>query len=868
MISSSLLLVSSVLGLLILSSAFQQCQISGRFERHLPHSRQAATGPENEADEGSIQHILKKYGFAGRLVTLHEDGLSKRPLPAELYDEGTWKFCLVTGLKPSSPPSPNSDIKPPLFEVLIIMGDSDLFGEKKVVDVGQITTIWDDFYESFYCFNTTDELVAFLQCKHKDALQSLQSNVLATEDAMQNLYNSRIANRLQNPKSALAKKKIPTIAAKFPTLHHLEELFRNLVKVGEDRVSRIVDSALATNYLYTEFCREGDDLQIIRRLISATILSDDAKSGGRFKRRSCQFVECSSFVHGYGCESVTLMNGGWIAVDPSVRAGTEGRKFAEATKQTNNANTSSPVSLTAADERIAHRLECLAMGDVWKNDRPGYDDEEGNLLELDVREALSSMRLPLTADGATKALTQLGRWSLKDSQENKSKRANLIEPWSADVIDAAKKLVTYREYRKSLIASARTKSKNKPCLIDGRVDLSSLPCVCIDAKRATFRDDAIGIRLRSSTGRKVTPSASKWEILIHIADVSNIYNELQFNLLREAAERRGQSRYDLPLGPLHLLPPVALSALALSTDDDNSTNECVTVWAYIDERDGKLIEAGLERTIIACPKALSFDDASKLLEGNQDFSKLSNIRAIITVAERNLSLWSQRRRERSEIAQKREQRLATKELISRELSSASGNVARDDGARGSFQRSRGHRLVDSSLDLYAVAISSLMKRKKEPVPFAAGSGADRGGRLGTAPLRRYIDGMCQRQAIAVLCGHGTPLSLEECKEASKIASRASDTIHNLKSTKKRDLPSTNHNQRGALHKVARHISSTGARRFKAMSTGHNNEVVILGTGAIGRCRGVIGSLKVGQKLLIEVVTIDPERGLLDVSLTS
>jgi len=110
--------------------------------------------------------------------------------------------------------------------------------------------------------------------------------------------------------------------------------------------------------------------------------------------------------------------------------------------------------------------------------------------------------------------------------------------------------------------------------------------------------------------------------------------------------------------------------------------------------------------------------------------------------------------------------------------------------------------------------------------------------------------------------------LDECKEASKIASRASDTVANLRPTKKRDGSIADNKQRGALHKVARHISSTGARKLKAVSTGHNNEVVILGTGAVARCRGVKGTLEGGKKLLIEVITIDPERGVLDVSLTS
>eukprot|EP00986_Skeletonema_menzelii_P016040 scaffold13318_cov137-Skeletonema_menzelii.AAC.6 len=855
--------------LVSLSATAFQCQIKSQIKGRLDHQFHTSTlfaSNEYGTDSGGIQQILKKFGFAGRLVTLHHGDLSERPLPAELYNKGTWKLCLVKGLKlPSS--SNADDAKPPLLQVLI-MDDDGLFAENKVVDIGSITFLWSDFYKSFQ-ISTTDELVKTLESQYKEAIKSLQSNILTTEDAMQNLYNGRLANRSRPPTNrhhqALTKKQIPKIAAKYPQFNHLEELLRNLVKVGEDRSSRMVDSALAMDYLYTDFCREGDDEQLIRRVIAATVLTEDATSGGRFKRRSCQFVECSSILEDGTCESATFVNGGWIAQDPSVRAGTEGRKFAATTKQPKDVANSSPV-MTAADERIAHRMECLAMGDVWKNDRSNNDDEE-NSLELDVREALSSMNLPLTADGATRALIQLGRWSQNDVE---NKKAKVIEPWSAEVIDAAQKLVSYRQKRQVEIASARKKSKEgKPYIVDGRVDLSTLPCVCVDAKRATFRDDSIGIRLRSSTGRKVTP-ASKWEVLIHIADVSNIYfddNESQFKTLRQAAERRGQSRYDLPFGPLHLLPPKALSALALSTDGD-SYNECVTVWAYIDERDGKLIEAGLERTIIGSPTALSFDDATNLLESDSQSvpESLTNTRAIITIAERNLSLWSQRRQERSEAAQKREKRLATKELISKELRAA-GNVARDDGVGGSFQRSRGHRLVDSSLDLYAVAIADLMKQKKKPVPRAAGSGADRGGRLSTAPLRRYIDGMCQRQAVAVLCGHGKPLSLDECKKASKLASRASDTVANLRSTKKRD-GSTNNKQRGALHKVARHISSTGARKLKAVSSGHNNEVVILGTGAVARCRGVKGTLKGGEKLLIEVITIDPERGLLDVRLTS
>ena len=86
-------------------------------------------------------------------------------------------------------------------------------------------------------------------------------------------------------------------------------------------------------------------------------------------------------------------------------------------------------------------------------------------------------------------------------------------------------------------------------------------------------------------------------------------------------------------------------------------------------------------------------------------------------------------------------------------------------------------MVDSSLDLYAFAVGTLINRAKQPIP------PDRGGRLGTAPLRRYIDGLAQRQSLSVLCGYGEPLTSEECHEVSKLAARARDNIANLRSSK-------------------------------------------------------------------------------------
>jgi exoribonuclease R len=418
------------------------------------------------------------------------------------------------------------------------------------ISPGQVTTIWHDFHQTYSL--SSSSLKEELQAAFSSAKSSLQNNILPVEKVMQNLYNNRMANR-SNGGGCLTKKQIPRIAAQSSDPEHAEELLRNLVKVGEDRVSRLVDASLASDYLHTDFATGNEG--IMRRILAATVLTEDAATGGRFRRRGCQFVEA------HDDQQITLLNGGWIAVDASIKSGTEGRKFASlaeeapsSTKQLKNSSTARV--FTAADERIAQRLECLAMGDVWKESNL---DSEQQRLELDVREALTRLNLPLSPDGAKAALIKIGRWS-----ESDGKRNGRIEPWSSEVMDAARALALYENQRRDALAKVCFSTKNQAEL-EGRINLVALPCVCVDAQRATFRDDSIGLRMRSTTGRKVNKAASKWEVLIHIADVSDLYlseekatdgvmiprrDGLDMEVLRGAAKRRGQSRYDLPLGEI------------------------------------------------------------------------------------------------------------------------------------------------------------------------------------------------------------------------------------------------------------------------------------------------------------------------------
>ena len=81
-------------------------------------------------------------------------------------------------------------------------------------------------------------------------------------------------------------------------------------------------------------------------------------------------------------------------------------------------------------------------------------------------------------------------------------------------LNSARVLVKHEETRKDQLEQYLTNNppkKDQDCILEGtrRLNISSLPSICIDAKRASFRDDAIGVRPRASTGRKVVRDASK-----------------------------------------------------------------------------------------------------------------------------------------------------------------------------------------------------------------------------------------------------------------------------------------------------------------------------------------------------------------------
>jgi len=768
-----------------------------------PRTATAATAATTTQSCGSPLETLLREKDCPRLRTLHLQ--EQLPVAAEIFHRGQSVVGHITAIRSAS----RVQVRLPASAAGMVDDDG---STDVTVDFGQITTIW--------CDGGEDDDEDGVHDADAAAATYNNHNPAEVEAALDRLYRDRLSIRVGG--GFLTKKRMGQIVNswKLDDADEQQAAAAVLRKLGQaggvESMHRLVDS----QQLYYGSTEHPTAIQSRRH--AAHCLSVDSALCGRFQRWPSVWVSAtraksksssgsstntnnatsdSSNSQDYGeddaellLDTVTFVNGGWRVLDKSVRVLSEGRKFAERRTDA-SPSSNSRLTTTVADQRILRRLECLAMGEMLvspsssSSPRSRGDDDHSkskDLLELDVREALAALQLPANPQGAREALVRVGHWSGDATQQRHLEK--VLEPWSPPVLAAAR---WYAEETAAVNnnngAGSLVSSNNQ----DLRLDLTHLPTVSVDAARTAFRDDALGIRPRAATGRRVHPEASKWEILVHIADVSDLYvakddgDLIQDHLstLAAAAERRGESRYDLPLGPLHLLPPVALRAM--SFPDNNSVphhHRCVTIWAYIDERSGKLLDAGIERTLVAAPTKLSFAEATALMDGKGSAAALDahkKARAMLLVVERNLKLWSDERRRNSEAARKRESRMAAREAQGGARRRLSGNKPSGDDGRDGFRRTRGHRLVDAALDLYAYASTGLLRKVNAPIPRTPGA-----GRVATAPLRRYIDGQAQRQLLAVLCDYGQPMSLAECKEVFKVASDARNAITNIRARRK------------------------------------------------------------------------------------
>ena len=132
--------------------------------------------------------------------------------------------------------------------------------------------------------------------------------------------------------------------------------------------------------------------------------------------------------------------------------------------------------------------------------------------------------------------------------------------------------------------------------MDFRSNAQEHPAICIDNRRASFFDDAFS--LSPETG----------ELLVHIVDVNEYLR--RFPVLQQTAQERLASTF-LPTGPLHMIPPLALDGLKLSTE---LPNEVITVALSLDDDSGELIGFRVFPSVIGPVVPIDVDSAEDVIQ--------------------------------------------------------------------------------------------------------------------------------------------------------------------------------------------------------------------------------------------------------------
>jgi hypothetical protein len=314
-----------------------------------------------QEDQDEIVNTINNAFIGKRFLSV---STSDFPMVGELYDSGKFQLCIINGLiAPNSISSgkTQASIKvAPLLKVLLIDESSNyqldsVIEEKNItVDVGQLTTIWKFPIQEI----SLKDYATFLSQQLSKAVNTLQQEfpINTGENVMKSLYEDRINRRIS---FTLSKKEIQRITSGVSNQNreHIDQVLRKAIKAGHGEInSKLVDSLVTAKTLFQN--SKGNHHMTTKFLSGAKVLSIDAEQGGRFKRSPCIFISATYSTDENGISvptNLNLFNGGWIAVDESVKVLMEAKKFAQHSAV--KGNETNRKIFTAADERIMYRLE-------------------------------------------------------------------------------------------------------------------------------------------------------------------------------------------------------------------------------------------------------------------------------------------------------------------------------------------------------------------------------------------------------------------------------------------------------------------------------------------------------------------------------
>jgi RNB domain len=551
----------------------------------------------------------------------------------------------------------------------------------------------------------------------------------------------------------------------------------------------------------------------------------------RFKRVQCQLVQTEP--------NIVLSKGGFKPITASVVVSNEILSFTELAKQGANAVTaiSDP-----AHRQIIHGIEMLALGG---------SDAVIDYVIPEAERALKQLGYTPSAQTARKLLLDMGVWTsqkqLQQLEQQKQQQQQQVAatgdssssdttaaaaapivtksrvsflPWTAEALLAAQKLTELRERKTAVLtqgALAEVKDVGTP-LPNGRKDYraAAFRVFCIDNGKANFLDDA------------VSWDAVNGELLIHVADVQGSISE--GSVLDDVGKMRVGTQY-LPHAPLFMMPPVALEALSLSA---KVPNEAVTVALKLNATTGAVESSRIMLTVLPPVVPLSYDAANELLaNGDTELTAMIELTRLSAAAAGRTCATAPSK---------------TVPLLQRDKS---GN------ARSyTYKETPTHLLISEVLALYSGVAVDACRRAGAALPMLVGHGErvlTGRTRFATAPLRRFVDLLAQRQVCAVL-GKRPLLSKKQ----------VGDAVHQLTRRRNKVLAADRvEDEKLKFEALATHCNkskiATGLPHavVQATATGRDNEVSINGLGVLVQIKGKkMQGWQSGDAVSIQISNVD------------
>ncbi|KAJ8906124.1 hypothetical protein NDN08_002622 [Rhodosorus marinus] len=453
-----------------------------------------------------------------------------------------------------------------------------------------------------------------------------------------------------------------------------------------------------------------------------------------------------------------------------------------------------------------------------------------------TRTLLKELGYPETPEGAAATLVDVGYWSEERLKERVDSNVSGGGPdaldWTfpdAAVAEAKRVLEEQNNVRRGYADGSVALWRDQK-----RVDTD---IYCVDEFSTRFYDDAVSAEILDERTTRV---------YVHVADVDAVVQPK--GDIDRIALARGESMY-LPKRPFHMIPPAAMEA---SSFNPVLHGLAVSVAFDVDLETGDIIDTKVFRSVLRPIIRVTYDQFNEIAsDKNVDTYPKKWVDDLKVLCRATEAMMKQRSESEGSSRKDDDRRIAGVTVYGGRKKKT---IVRD------FKRSFGHRAVDELLSVAGEQLRKFAKKKKCALPER--SGAELFAlRCGTAPMRRYVDLVIQRQIKTVLVGHQMPARRRRMMELCTYLEKRHSEVQKILDSHRRSALYLSLAEQVADQKAAGVDHPLMNAKIITIRK-KNTLLALLGTGLTALAPNPVdlaSELNVGDQVQVKILDVKPER---------